>query len=61
MYKDENFDQSNIMKKIVDISNKRDELEHEHKLDENKERELFLRQFYQGLKLCTRNNYFFNY
>lgn len=59
MYADDSFDQSKIVSKIVEISNKRDELEEENKLDKEKARELFLRQFYQGLKLCTRNNYHF--
>lgn len=59
MYIDNSFDQSKIVNNIIEISNERDELEEEHKLDKEKERELILRQFYQGLKLCTRNNYYF--
>lgn len=59
MYVDNSFDQSKIVNNIMEISNERDELEEENKLDKEKERELLLRQFYQGLKLCTRNNYYF--
>jgi hypothetical protein len=59
MYVDNSFDQSKIVNNIMEISNERDELEEENKLDKEKERELLLRQFYQGLKLCTRNNYNF--
>jgi hypothetical protein len=59
MYVDNSFDKSKIVNNIMKISNERDELEEENKLDKEKERELLLRQFYQGLKLCTRNNYYF--
>lgn len=59
MYIDNSFDQSKIVNNIIEISNERDELEEEHKLDKEKEMKLILRQFYQGLKLCTRNNYYF--
>lgn len=52
----DSFDQSKIISNMMEISNERDELEEENKLSEEKERELILRQFYQGLKLCTRNN-----
>lgn len=56
---DDSFDQSKIISNIAEISEERDELEEENKLTEEKERELILRQFYQGLKLCTRNNNYF--
>lgn len=59
MYTDDSFDKGKIVNNIMEISNERDELEEENKLDKEKERELLLRQFYQGLKLCTRNNYYF--
>lgn len=52
----DSFDQSKIISNMMEISNERDELEEENKLSEEKERELILRQFYQGLKLCTRSN-----
>lgn len=56
----DSFDQSKIISEMMEISNERDELEEENKLSEEKERELILRQFYQGLKLCTRcNNKFY--
>ena len=48
-----------IIEKMVEISEERDDLAEEGKLDREKERELILKQFYQGLKLCTRGyNYF---
>lgn len=56
---DDSFDQSKIISNIAEISEEREELEEENKLTEEKERELILRQFYQGLKLCTRNNNYF--
>lgn len=56
---DDSFDQSKIINNIAEISEEREELVEENKLTEEKERELILRQFYQGLKLCTRNNYFY--
>lgn len=55
----DSFDQSKIISNMIEISNERDELEEENKLTEEKDRELILRQFYQGLKLCTRNNNYF--
>lgn len=56
---DDSFDQSKIISNIAEISEEREELEEENKLTAEKERELILRQFYQGLKLCTRNNNYF--
>lgn len=56
---DDSFDQSKIIGNIAEISEEREELEEENKLTAEKERELILRQFYQGLKLCTRNNNYF--
>lgn len=55
----DSFDQSKIISNMIEISNERDELEEENNLTEEKDRELILRQFYQGLKLCTRNNNYF--
>lgn len=56
---DDSFDQSKIISNIAEISEEREELEEENKLTAENERELILRQFYQGLKLCTRNNNYF--
>lgn len=56
---DDSFDQSKIISNIAEISEEREELEEENKLTAEKERELILRQFYEGLKLCTRNNNYF--
>ena len=57
----ENDDDSRdkIIGKMIEISEERENLYDEGKLDKEKERELILKQFYQGLKLCTRRyNYF---
>ena len=57
----ENDDDSRdkIIGKMIEISEERENLYDEGKLDKEKERELILKQFYQGLKLCTRvYNYF---
>ena len=52
----ENDDDSRdkIIGKMIEISEERENLYDEGKLDKEKERELILKQFYQGLKLCTR-------
>lgn len=57
----ENDDDSRdkIIGKMIEISEERENLYDEGKLDKEKERELILKQFYHGLKLCTRGyNYF---
>lgn len=57
----ENDDDSRdkIIGKMIEISEERENLYDEGKLDKEKERELILKQFYQGLKLCIRGyNYF---
>ena len=57
----ENDDDSRdkIIGKMIEISEERENLYDEGKLDKEKERELILKQFYQGLKLCARGyNYF---
>ena len=57
----ENDDDSRdkIIGKMIEISEERENLYDEGKLDKEKERELILKQFYQGLKLCTRgDNYY---
>lgn len=48
-----------VIERMMEISEEREELSEQGDLDREKERELILRQFYQGLKLCTRGyNYF---
>ena len=57
----ENDDDSRdkIIGKMIEISEERENLYDEGKLDKEKERELILKQFYQGLKLCTRGYHYF--
>lgn len=56
-YYTENRDK--VIQNIVEISEERDNLSEKGTLDKEKERELILRQFYQGLKLCTRGYNFY--
>ena len=60
MYIENNDDsRDKIIGKMIEIYEERENLYDEGKLDKEKERELILKQFYQGLKLCTRGyNYF---
>lgn len=55
MYIDDEFNKSRIIDTILEISQEREELENDNKLDKAKEMESIYRQFYQGLKLCTGN------
>lgn len=56
-YYTENRDK--VIQNIMEISEERDGLSEKGTLDKEKERELILRQFYQGLKLCTRGYNFY--
>lgn len=55
MYIDDEFNKSRIIDTILEISQEREELENNNKLDKAKEMESIYRQFYQGLKLCPGN------
>lgn len=56
-YYTENRDK--VIQNMMEISEERENLSEKRTLDKEKERELILRQFYQGLKLCTRGYNFY--
>lgn len=59
MYIENDDSRDKVIERMMQISEEREDLSEQGKLDKEKERELILRQFYQGLKLCTRGyNYF---
>lgn len=59
MYIENDDSRDKVIERMLQISEEREDLSEQGKLDKEKERELILRQFYQGLKLCTRGyNYF---
>ncbi len=55
MYINDDFDKGKIISDIMEISQKREDLATENKLNREKELEMIYQQFYQGLKLCTGN------
>lgn len=56
-YYTENRDK--IIQNMMEISEERENLSEKGTLGKEKEKELILRQFYQGLKLCTRGYNFY--
>lgn len=56
-YYTENRDK--VIQNMMEISEERENLSEKGTLDKEKEKELILRQFYQGLKLCTRGYNFY--
>jgi len=54
MYIENDDSRDKVIERMLQISEEREDLSEQGKLDKEKERELILRQFYQGLKLCTR-------
>ena len=55
MYINDDFDKGKIISDIMEISQKREDLATENKLNREKEVEMIYQQFYRGLKLCTGN------